>query len=426
MSSAVLPGPRVGLQGSVELPPSKSLTNRALIAAAVADGGVIISPLDCDDTRVLAAALAAAGWPVAWREDIEITSRIVPGERVRLDLADSGTGARLILGLLAASPGLGIVDGSARLRARPMAPLLETLSDLGARLHATSGHLPIEIDGTALDGGGATIRPEVSSQFVSSLVLAAPLMAHGLDLEVVGPLPSAPYLDLTEDVLRAFGGEVEVMENRRRWRVSPARLQRTDYAVEGDWSAAAFVLAAVAVAGGDVVVFPLDPSSRQGDRALLGILERTGLQTSWDGDRLLVNGPARSAIEADLTDTPDLFPALAVVAATAEPGSRLEGLDHLRHKESDRLTVMVENLRRLGADISIEGSRAIFGRPIGGRFEQPPRVTAAGDHRIAMAMALAALVSGPLELDDADCVSKSFPGFWGLWEDLTAVGVGGV
>ena len=426
MSSAVLPGPRVELQGSVELPPSKSLTNRALIAAAVAGGGVIISPLDCDDTRVLATALAAAGWPVVWREDIEIGARVVPSDRVRLDIADSGTGARLILGLLAACPGESVVDGSARLRQRPMAPLLETLCELGARFRATNGHLPIEVDGIVLDGGGATVRPEVSSQFVSSLVLAAPLMARGLDLDVVGPLPSAPYLDLTEDVLRTFGGELEVAEDRRRWRVAAVPLQRTEYRIEGDWSAAAFALAAVAVAGGELVVYPLDPTSRQGDRALLGILERAGLQTSWEGDRLLVSGPARSAIEADLTDTPDIFPALAVVAAAAEPGSRLVGLDNLRHKESDRLTVMVENLRLLGADISIEGSRAIFGRRIGGRFEQPPRVTAAGDHRIAMAMAVAALAAGPLELDDADCVSKSFPGFWGLWEHLTAVGVGGV
>jgi len=409
----------------VELPPSKSLTNRALIAAAVADGGVIVSPLDCDDTRVLAAALAAAGWPVVWRDDIEIGARVVPGSRVRLDLADSGTGARLILGLLAASQGQSVVDGSTRLRQRPLAPLVETLIALGARLRPDADGLPIEIDGSELDGGEETIRPEVSSQFVSSLVLAAPLMARGLDLEVVGPLPSAPYLDLTEDVLRAFGGELEVTNDRRRWRVAPVPLQRRNYQVEGDWSAAAFVLAAVAVAGGDVVVHPLDQSSRQGDRALLAILERGGLRTSWDGDRLRVSGPARSPIEADLTDAPDLFPALAVVAAAAEPGSRLEGLDNLRHKESDRLTVMVENLRRVGATVSVDGSRAIFERSIGGKFEQPPRVTAAGDHRIAMAMAVAALAAGPLELDDADCVSKSFPGFWSIWEDLTALGAGG-
>ena len=425
MSSALLPGPRARLHGSVELPPSKSLTNRALIAAAVAGGGIILSPLDCDDTRVLAAALAAVGWPVEWRDEIEIGARVVPGDRVCLDLADSGTGARLILGLLAASPGHSVVDGSARLRMRPMAPLVETLIRLDARLRPDANALPIEIDGIKLDGGGATIRPEVSSQFVSSLVLAAPLMARGLDLEVVGPLPSAPYLDLTEDVLRAFGGELEVADDRRRWRVAPVPLQRTDYQVEGDWSAAAFVLAAVGVAGGDVVLHPLDPSSRQGDRALLAILERAGLATSWDGNCLRVSGPTRLPIEADLTDTPDLFPALAVVAAAAEPGSRLEGLDNLRHKESDRLTVMVENLGQIGATVSVDGPRAIFERSIGGKPDQPPRVTAGGDHRIAMAMAVAALAAGPLELDDAGCVSKSFPGFWSIWEYLTVLGVGG-
>jgi 3-phosphoshikimate 1-carboxyvinyltransferase len=425
LNATQLPGPRTGLYGAVELPPSKSLTNRAMIAAAAAGGGAIVSPLDCDDTRVLAGALTAAGWPVVWREGIEVGTRVVPGGRVRLDLADSGTGARLILSLLAASPGLTIVDGSARLRERPMAPLIETLSGLGARLRSTGAGLPIEIDGSELKGGGATIRPEVSSQFVSSLVLAAPLMERGLDLEVMGPLPSAPYLDLTEDVLRAFGSELEVANDRRRWRVAPLPLQRTRYAIEGDWSAAAFVLAAVAVAGGSVELGPLDPASRQGDRAVLDILERTCLDTSWDGDCLLARGPASSPIEADLTDTPDLFPALAVAAAAGEPGSRLEGLDNLRHKESDRLTVMVENLRRLGAVISIEGSQAIFERPFGRTFEEPPRVTAAGDHRIAMAMAVAALAAGALELDDADCVGKSFPGFWRMWDRLTAAGTGG-
>jgi len=425
VSATLLPGPRTGLHGSVEIPPSKSLTNRAMIAAAAAGGGSIVSPLDCDDTRVLAAALAAAGWPVVWRDSIEIGTHVVPAGRVQLDLADSGTGARLILGLLAASPGQTIVDGSARLRERPMAPLLETLGGLGAQLRPTGSGLPIEVDGIGLEGGRAKIRPEVSSQFVSSLLLAAPLMERGLDLEVTGPLPSAPYLDLTEDVLRAFGSELEVARNRRRWRVAPVPLQQTRYAIEGDWSAAAFALAAVAVAGGSVELGPLEPASRQGDRAVLDILKKTCLDTSWDGDRLLAGGPARSPIEADLTDTPDLFPALAVVAAAGEPGSRLEGLDNLRHKESDRLTVMVENLRRLGAEISIKGSQVTFERPFGRKFEQPPRVTAAGDHRIAMAMAVAALAAGALELDDADCVSKSFPGFWRMWDRLTAAGAGG-
>jgi 3-phosphoshikimate 1-carboxyvinyltransferase len=413
-----LPTHRGGLQGTVIVPTSKSLTNRALIASAVAEGGTIAAPLDCVDTRVLAAALRAAGWQMEWGAEIEIGERIVPEHLVSLDLADSGTGSRLILALLAASPGKFVIDGSVRLRERPMAPLLESLIRLGADLSSRGGFLPIEIDGEMLQGGAVEVQPGVSSQFVSALVMAGPLMARGLDLEVSGSLPSAPYLDLTADVMRAFGSELEVSDDRRRWRVPPQALERTRYRVEGDWSAAAFVLAAVAVAGGEVELSPLDPASRQGDRAVLRILVDAGLDVDWIDDRVIARGPVTAPILADLRHTPDLFPALAVVAACAPPGSRFSGLDHLKHKESDRLTVMVENLERLGARLKVDGAELEVEKTLDPRSGSMPRVTAAGDHRIAMAMAVAALISGPLELDDPHCVSKSFPTFWAVWGRL--------
>jgi 3-phosphoshikimate 1-carboxyvinyltransferase len=418
MRSVRLPTHRGGLQGTVTLPTSKSLTNRALIASAVAGGGTIMTPLDCVDTRVLAAALTDAGWPVEWGTEIEIGERRVPEHQISLDLAESGTGARLILALLAASPGRTVIDGSARLRERPMAPLLESLTRLGADLHSRNGFLPVEIEGAVLRGGTVEIRPEVSSQFVSALVMAAPLMEEGLDLVVSGMLPSAPYLDLTVDVMRAFGCELEVSDDRRRWRVSPASLQQTRYTVEGDWSAAAFVLAAVAVAGGEVELGPLDPASRQGDRAVARILADAGLDVDWNQDRMIVRGPVTAPIFADLSHTPDMFPALVVVAACAPPGSRFSGLDHLKHKESDRLTVMVENLERLGARLRANGPELEVETTLSQGSGAVPRVTAAGDHRVAMAMAVAALASGPLELDDPDCVSKSFPTFWKVWHRL--------
>ena len=299
-----------------------------------------------------------------------------------------------------------------------MAPLLESLTRLGADLSSRGGFLPIEIDGEMLQGGAVEVQPGVSSQFVSALVMAGPLMARGLDLEVSGPLPSAPYLDLTADVMRAFGSELEVSDERRRWRVPPQALERTRYRVEGDWSAAAFVLAAVAVAGGEVELSPLDPASRQGDRAVLRILVDAGLDVDWIDDRVIARGPVTAPIFADLRHTPDLFPALAVVAACAPPGSRFSGLDHLKHKESDRLTVMVENLERLGARLKVDGTGFEVVETLGPRSGTTPRVTAAGDHRIAMAMAVAALISGPLELDDPHCVSKSFPTFWMVWDRL--------
>jgi len=419
MTPRRLCGPLTGLAATVDVPASKSLTNRALIASAVAGGGRIVRPLDCDDTRVLAAALAAAGWAVHWEGDIEIGSRNRPADQVVLHLGDSGTGARLVLGLLAACPGRAVVDGSGRLRERPMAPLLRSLEALGAVLHCTDDRLPVEVLGTVLEGGHVEIRPEVSSQFVSSLLLAAPLMRRGIDLEVVGSLPSAPYLDLTMEILSGFGGEVSASPDLRRWRVSPRPLRPATYEVEGDWSAAAFFLAAVAIAGGAVEIGPLDPGSRQGDREVVRLLADAGLQVDWNGDRLTARGPITEPLAADLEHAPDLFPALIVVAACAPSGSRFTGLDHLVHKESNRLAVMVENLGRLGAVITCDGPRLEIAEPLRADVDFPREVTAAGDHRIAMAMAVAALGAGPLDLDDAACVSKSFPAFWADWHRLT-------
>jgi len=421
MPSMMLPAHRGGVRGAVEVPTSKSLTNRALVVSAVAGGGTIVTPLDCDDTRVLASALRDAGWPVEWGTEIEVGERTTPERRVRLDLADSGTGSRLILALLAASPGMTVVDGSDRLRERPMGPLLEALTRLGAKLSSRGGYLPAEIDGAVLEGGVVEVQPEVSSQFVSALVMAAPLMRHGLDLSVSGPLPSAPYLDLTVDAMRAFGSGLEVSDDRRSWHVPPGGLKRTRYEVEGDWSAAAFFLAAAAVAGGEVEIGPLDPASRQGDRAAVRILADAGLEVDWQGRRLSARGPVVAPMSADLRNTPDLFPALAAVAACAPPGSRFSGLDHLQHKESDRLTVMKGNLERLGAKLVVRGPEVEVEATIGEGSASPQAVTAAGDHRIAMAMAVAALAAGPLELDDPDCVAKAFPQFWTEWGRLLSI-----
>jgi 3-phosphoshikimate 1-carboxyvinyltransferase len=418
MATAILPSHHGGLRGPVELPTSKSVTNRALVASAVAGGGTIVAPLDCDDTRVLATALEDAGWAVEWGTDIVVGKRSIPGRRVRLDLADSGTGSRLILALLAASPGKAILNGSERLRERPMRPLLDALTRLGATLRSRDGFLPVEIDGAVLDGGAVVVQPEISSQFVSALVMAGPLMRRGLNLDVSGPLPSAPYLDLTVDTMRAFGSELVVSDDRRSWHVPPVALQKTSYVVEGDWSAAAFFLAAVAVAGGEVEIASLDPASRQGDRAAVRILADAGLEVDWLGRSLRARGPVIASLSADLGQTPDLFPALAAVAACAPPGSRFSGLDHLKHKESDRLMVMKDNLERLGARLMIRGSELEVEKTVDEASSAPRAVTAAGDHRIAMAMAVAALGAGPLELDDPASVTKSFPRFWKTWEEL--------
>ncbi|NOZ78664.1 MAG: 3-phosphoshikimate 1-carboxyvinyltransferase [Acidobacteria bacterium] len=432
------------MRATIGLPPSKSVTNRALIAAAAAGGGEIVSPLACDDTVLLASALARCGWDVRWPGVLEaggqrigetphdprhgssaaarpvtIGARTAPRRQVALDLGNSGTGSRFLLALLSAMPGRCIVDGSSRLRERPMGPLLGALRTLGARIETADAEtLPVAFAGRQLEGGRVKIAPGASSQFVSALMMMAPLTRRGLDIVIEGALPSRPYLDLTAEVLRAFGVEVACGDGGARWHVSPDRLLPARYRVEGDWSAAAFFLAAAAVTGGTVTVGPLASSSAQGDRVMAAILERAGARVAWNANEATLSGPLHRPVDADLSATPDLFPALAVAAAAAPPGSRLTGLENLRYKESDRLGVMADDLQRLGAAIEVSDGTFEVRRGIApGR--SGTRVTAAGDHRIAMAMAVAALRAGELMLDDGACVAKSFPGFWEQWLKVT-------
>ncbi len=403
------------LAARVEVPASKSLTNRALLAAAVADGATIRRPLDCEDTRLLAEALDAAGWPVAWGERLEVGARVhVPHGPVHLHLGNSGTGARLMTALCAAVPGSFVVDGTARLRERPMAPLLEALRRLGADVESRDGRLPVRIRGRVMEGGGVTLPPTASSQFATALLMIGPLLRTGLRLELEGRVPSRPYLDLTEEVLLTFGVAIERDRGGAHWRVAGGRPRPVSLSVDGDWSAAAFFLAAAALAGGRVEVVGLSHSSRQGDRRVVEVLARAGLAVTWSADGVIADGPITGPLSVHLGDAPDLFPALAAVAAGGPQGSRLDGLEHLKHKESDRLTVMVSNLTALGAEVvRDEASLTVTGTMRHSQSVRP--VTAAGDHRIAMAMAAAALVAGPLELDDPWCVQKSFPGFWDQW-----------
>ncbi len=413
-------GPSGVLAGRLPVPPSKSLTNRALIAAAVAGGGVIVDPLDCEDTRLLAAALKTAGWAIKWTGRLITVGPQTPVDSlVRVNLGNSGTGARLLLALLASVPGHFIVDGSPRLRQRPMEPLIKALSSLGARMEASGNRmLPVSVEGRRLRGGSAEIRPGVSSQFVTSLLMAAPLFDQGLNLRIMGPLPSEPYLELTHRVLAGFGAKVERSPDNRQWRVGGGALKKGRWSVEGDWSAAAFPVAAAAVAGGWVAVPGLNRNSAQGDRIICDVLTEAGMVFEWFGDRLMAKGPITRPVFADLQDSPDTFPALAAVAACRMPGSKFVGLGNLLHKESSRLQVMASNLRALGARIAVGDETFEVEDTVDQKADVCRMVRSADDHRIAMAMAVTALEAGPLELDGPSSVAKSFPDFWTRWNAL--------
>ena len=383
-------------------------------------------PLDAEDPRLLAAALEQLGFRLTWRADaVEALGRDeVAG--AELYLGNNGTGARLLLAQLAALPGEWLLDGSPRLRERPISSLVAALRALGADI-APAGRtgdgkddaLPLLVRGRALRGGNVTLDASASSQFVSALLLLAPQLPGGLAVEMSTAPPSRPYIGLTLEVLRAFGAAVSTRNDDRRIKVA-GPLRPAAFTVEGDWSAAAFPCAAVAMAGGEATVAGVRLDSAQGDAAIAQLLAGAGCGVREVPDGIVISGRALRPLRADLADTPDLFPALAVVVALA--GGRLTGLAGLAAKESDRLAVMVDRLRALGAPVRAEGDG--FASPGGwaaGRTPSEP-LDPADDHRVAMALAVAGTVVPGLRVATPGCVAKSWPGFWRDWHTLVQGG----
>ena len=410
-----------GIGGAVRVPPSKSLTQRALVVAALAGGGSRVSrPLDAEDPRLLATALRGAGFALEWGADaVTARGRAAPGSG-EFDLGNNGTGVRFLLAQLAALPGEWRVDGSARLRQRPVAPLVEALRGLGGRITALHGEppaLPLAVSGRALTGGEVKLDASASSQFVSALLLLGAALPDGVTVRLSAPPPSRPYLDLTAEVLAAFGARVVIEGDGAAFAVR-GPLAPAEFAVEGDWSAAAFPLAAAAVAGGSVEVAGVRASSRQGDAAVLAILSAAGCRVGASTEGVTLDGPATRPVAADLRDTPDLFPALAVVTATA--GGRLEGLHGLAAKESDRLDLMTRHLAALGYEVT--SGAGWFAAPGTGARPRgtPAPLDPGGDHRIAMALAVAGCAVPGVRILDPGCVAKSWPGFWSAWGRLVS------
>lgn len=413
------------IDATVTPPPSKSITHRALIAAALSPGRTRLeNPLDAEDTRLTAAALARLGaevrrsssawWEVEGWPDGRPPATGAP--QVRLQLGNSGTSLRLLMPVAALGSRATLFDGRPRLRQRPVDALLAALRGGGVQIdeQGRPGRLPVTVRGP-LGAGKLSVDAGVSSQYVSGLLLAAPRAGGPVTLEVER-LASRPYVDLTLAVMRDFGVEVQ-RDGDHRFEVAPAAYRSPGtYVVEADASAAAFLLAAGAVTGGRVRVHGVGVDSCQGDRRFLSYLAAMGCTTQEGSDWLEVRGRPVRGIEVDLNDTPDLVPPLAAVALVAPGVSTMTGIAHLRHKESDRIAALQSEAMKLGADITA-GEDSLSIRPTPGGLHGAA-VVAHDDHRIAMALAVVALTVPGLELDDPACVGKSYPHFF---EDLEAM-----
>jgi len=415
------------LAGRVRAPPSKSYTHRAILAAGYGDGATVRDPLVSADTRATMRAVEAYGGTTDHRDDATVVvegfdgSPTVPDSVI--DCANSGTTMRLTTATAALVDGLIVLTGDRSLCSRPQGPLLDAVEQLGGRAESTrgNGQAPLVVGGP-IDGGRASIPGDVSSQFVTALLMAGAVTPDGVTVELETQLKSAPYVDITVEVLDAFGVDAE--ETAEGYRVTGGQSYRPaggEYRVPGDFSSISYLLAAGAVAAPDGLVVEGAHPSAQGDAAIVDILERMDATISWDRDagEITVSESALSGIEVSVADTPDLLPTVAVLGAAADGTTSIVDCEHVRYKETDRVTAMAESLEAMGAAVVEERDRLT----IRGEQTDLRGATLEGrdDHRIVMALSVAGLVADSgTTVTGAEDVNASFPNFFDVLDGLGA------
>jgi 3-phosphoshikimate 1-carboxyvinyltransferase len=436
-SSARAIQPRGPLNASVRVPGSKSLSNRALLLAGLARGqSELDGVLDSDDTQVMARALRALGAQIEIAGD-RWSVRGVDGQpsplSAPLDVHASGTAARFLTAVLALVPGESVLDGGARIRQRPIEPLCDSLRQLGVEIAAESpgGCPPVRCRGGAPFGGRAEVDARDSSQYVSALLQIGPYAARPLSLQLKdGMLASRPYVEVTLQAMRAFGAvcgvgsadgareaDAEKKQQEQLW-VEPGGYQGRAYAIEPDASTAAYFFAAAAISGGRVRVEQLAGDSAQADMGFLSVLERMGCVVAREAHGIAVQAPSAGLqpFDVDMNAMPDAVLAAAVTALFAGGTSRIRNVAHLRIKESDRLTALETELRKVGATVQTD-SASLTITPGALRGAE---ITTYDDHRMAMAFALAGLRVPGVRILDPECVSKSWPGYFAALDALVA------
>jgi len=413
------------VDATVVLPGSKSVTNRALVCAALAAGeSTLHRALRADDVLAMREGLGALGVAVIERSDDELVVAGChgrpPAELAIVDARLSGTTSRFLLPVAALAAGTVRVDGGLPLRARPMGPSIDALRALGATVvdAGAPGHLPVDVSGGPIAGGQIAVPGDASSQFISGLLLAAPAMPTGLTIRAVGTLVSQPYVDMTVAVMAAFGVAVD-RSDERTWVVAPQVYEGRSFAIEPDASAASYAFALAALTGGRVTVEGLGTDSLQGDVAFVDLLARMGADVQQTGTRTTVAGTGRlRGIDADMRDISDTAQTLAVVATFAEGPTRVSGIGFIRGKETDRIGAVVTELRRAGIDAREEPDGfVVHPGPV-----QPATIETYDDHRMAMAFSLLGVRAPGIRIADPACVAKTFPGYWALLDGLRRPG----
>ena len=418
------------LNATVRVPGSKSLTNRALLIASLAEGTTRLhNALFSDDSRFFAHALQTLGFAIQLeeaRQEMTVTGLggHIPSKKAELFVGNAGTAARFLTAFLTLGYGDYVVDGDSRMRERPIGDLIDALTQLGAELEATNDCPPVHISASGLPGGKTYLAGNISSQFLSALLMVAPYAKSPVEIEVTTELNSKPYVDMTISMMKEFGVIVQ-QENHQIFSVPLTNYQlRTpnlqspisNYLIESDASAASYFFAAPAICEGKVRVENISRTSKQGDIAFLDILGRMGCIIEEGKDFIEVIGTDElTGVDADMRDIPDTAQTLAVIAPFASSPTRVRGIASARVKETDRVHATCTELSRLGVRVEEhEDGMTIY--PCDEL--QPATIQTYNDHRMAMAFALIGLRVDGIRIENPSCVSKTFPHYFDVLDTL--------
>jgi len=403
------------IKGKVIAPSSKSYTIRGLMCAALAKGeSEIIHPLTSDDTEAALKVLSQIGVGIHQKED---SWRVNGGNfhqpATDLFCGESAATLRFMTAICSLVPGKCRLVPGPSLAKRPLRPLIQALRQLGVNCSCQGEVAPVIVDGGRLTGGVAKLPGNISSQFVSALLFISPFADEGVKIRLTTPLESKPFVLMTLDCLEKFGIKVDYSRDLREFNVSKQIYKPTKYRVEGDWSSASYLLALGALSG-EVEVENLNPESWQGDKIILNFLKDMGALVKIDKNSVAVRRSRLNAIPADLSDCIDLLPTIAVLAASADGVSQLVGIERGRIKESNRVSAVREGLEKMGIKVQEERNRLI----IAGSTPKGTAIDSKGDHRVAMAFSILGSAVGETIINDAECVSKTFPQFWEVFKSI--------
>ena len=406
------------INATIEAPPSKSYTNRALIIAALANGKSILkSPLFSDDTNYMISALKQFGVKIERKGSnliVHGTNGRLKPSKDKIFVGNAGTTMRFLTAFASLVDGETIITGDKRMQQRPIQDLIDALRQLGVKSESSNGCPPVKIFGGSFNGGNMKLKGSISSQYLSSILMCAPYAKKDVTINIIGNLTSKPYVDITADIMKNFGVNIKNLNYKKFSVNNNKKYKSKNYKIEGDASSASYFFAAAAVTKGRVMVKNINPNSKQGDIKFADLLEEMGCVIRKGKDFIQIQGHNIKSIDVDMNEMPDAVPSLAVTGLFADGTTTIRNVPNLRLKETDRLKALAFELRKIGANVE----EMQDGLKIKRRRLQKSVIETYNDHRMAMSFAVAGLAINGIKIKNPSCVNKSFPDFWKKFNEL--------